>query len=127
MVQFLLEGPTESEEGYFSETKKQDAFVSDDIRFTTKDGKLYAIVMDLPKNRKSTIRSLVKGSKHCNWDVMDVKMLGSQEKITWSQDDKGLNISFPNKLPSEYAYVFEINFGKNAKDATQNYITMKEK
>ncbi len=119
------EGPTESEEGYFSETKKQDAFLSEDIRFTTKDGKLYAIVMDTPKNMKSTIRSVGKASKYCNWDVMNVKMLGSNEKIKWTQDSKGLHVNFPKNIAGKYAHVFEIDFGKNSKDATKNHISMK--
>ncbi|MEM6963644.1 MAG: alpha-L-fucosidase [Bacteroidota bacterium] len=119
------EGPTESEEGYFSETKKQDAFVPEDIRFTTNNGKLYAIVMALPEDGKTTVKSLVKGSKHCDWDVENVKMLGSQEKIAWTQNASGLNITFPKKLPCDFAYVFEIDFGKDANIATANYITMR--
>lgn len=117
------EGPTVSEEGYFSETKKQDAFMPEDIRFTTKDNKLYAIVMDMPTNGKSTIKSLINGSKHCSHDVKAVRMLGTSQVIKWSQDDNGLNIEFPKELPSKYAYVFEIDFGENGAEATKNNIS----
>ena len=120
------EGPTESQEGYFSETKKQDAFVPEDIRFTTKNGKLYAIVMDLPEDRSSTIKSLAFGSEYCNWDVVNVRMLGSEEKIEWKQSTKELTLNFPKELPCKFAYTFEIDFGKFSEDATRNYISMKK-
>ena len=119
------EGPTESEDGYFSEQKKQDAFVADDYRFTTKNGKLYAIAMAWPEDGKGNIISLGKGSKYCEWDVQSVKMLGSDEKIEWTQTDKGLSVSFPKTKPGEFAYVFEVDFGKNGKEATKNFLTMK--
>ncbi|MEM9917241.1 MAG: alpha-L-fucosidase [Bacteroidota bacterium] len=120
------EGPTESEEGYFSEKKKQDSFLAEDIRFTTKDGKLYAITMDWPASGQTLISSLAKQSKHCRWDVVDVKMLGSDQKLKWSQNEKGLSISLPKEKPCDFAYTFEIDFGKNAQEATKNYIVMKE-
>lgn len=119
------EGPTESEDGYMSEKKKQDDFQPEDFRFTTKDGKLYAIAMDWSPDGKGIIKSLAKGSKHCEWDVKNVRMLGSAEKLTWSQDDKGLSVSFPKERPCDFAYVFEIDFGKNGVEATKNYLTMK--
>ncbi len=119
------EGPTESEGGYFSEKKKQDSFVAEDYRFTTKNGKLYAIAMDWPEDGKSNISVLSKKSEYCKWDIKNVQMLGSKEKIEWKQDDTGLHITFPKDKPSDFAHVFELDFGKDGKEATKNYISLK--
>lgn len=57
------EGPQEIVEGHLSEHKNSDA-VAEDIRFTTRDGKLYAIAMDWPTNGKFLIKSLAKGNQY---------------------------------------------------------------
>jgi len=119
------EGPTESEGGYFSEKKKQDSFVAEDYRFTTKDGKLYAIAMAWPESGTSIISSLSKKSEYCEWDIKNVRMLGNKGKLDWTQNEAGLNITFPKEKPCEFAYVFEVDFGKDGELATQNYISLK--
>ncbi len=119
------EGPTESEDGYMSEKKKQDAFVAEDIRFTTKDNKLYAIALDWPESNKTLIKSLVKGSEFCSWDIQNVRMLGVEGDLEWAQGNEGLEITLPDTKPCKFAYTFEIDFGKDSELATKNYLTMK--
>lgn len=119
------EGPTESEEGYMSEKAKQDKFVAEDIRFTTKNGKLYAIALDWPSNGQLEIKSLGKKDEHCQWDAKSVRMLGNDEELQWSQSDKSLMIELPTEKPNDYAYAFEIDFGEFGEEATKNYISMK--
>ncbi len=118
------EGPTVTEEGYMSEKKKQDAFLAEDIRFTTNNQKLYAIAMDWPENGEINIKSLMKGSEYCKWDVKSVKMLGSDDKLKWDHSAKGLNVKFPSAKPCKYAFVLEIDFGNDAAEATKNNIAM---
>ncbi len=97
------EGPTEVGKGHHSEGKNKE-FTGQDIRFTQKDGKLFAIMMAWPKNNNVNIIS-VKKSKTA---VTGVKMLGSNSKIKWSQDDTGLKVEMPVEKPCNHAFVLEI-------------------
>jgi len=97
------EGPTEVGKGHHSEGKNKE-FTGQDIRFTQKDGKLYAIMMAWPKDNKVTIKS-IKQSEH---KVSKAKMLGSDSELKWSQDDNGLSVEMPAKKPCDFAYVLEI-------------------
>lgn len=95
------EGPTEVIVGGFTDTKRK-AFTSRDIRFTTKKNVLYAIYLGWPDEGEVTIHSL-------NIDtVSQINMLGSAEKLSWSQDKNGLKIKVPTKKPCQHAYTFKI-------------------
>jgi len=98
------EGPTEVAKGHHSEGKNKD-FTGQDIRFTQKDGKVYAIMMAWPDNNKVVINSLNSSSEK----VTNVKMLGSNETLEWSQDDSGLHVKMPAKKPCDYAYALEVS------------------
>ncbi|AUP80494.1 alpha-L-fucosidase [Flavivirga eckloniae] len=97
------EGPTEVGTGHHSEGGNKE-FTGQDIRFTQKDGKLYAIMMAWPKNNKVSIKSVKKAEDA----VSKVKMLGSDADIKWSQDDTGLHVEMPQQKPGKHAFVLEI-------------------
>jgi len=40
--------------------------------------------------------------------VKSVSMVGTDQKIAWTQTDKGLKISFPKQKPNSFAYPFKI-------------------
>ena len=44
--------------------------------------------------------------------ILDVKMLGSDERIAWQQTDEGLVLTFPSVKPCEMAFSFKISFDK---------------
>ncbi|WP_298537498.1 alpha-L-fucosidase [uncultured Algibacter sp.] len=96
------EGPTEVKKGHHSEGQNKN-FTGQDIRFTQKNGKLYAIMMEWPENGQVLIKSLGGENK-----VTDVKMLGTSEKLKWSQNKDGLQVGIPLKKPCDYAYVLEV-------------------
>ena len=98
------EGPTEVGTGHHSEGGNK-AFTGQDIRFTQKDGKVYAIMMEWPENNTVLIKSIIESQDK----VSEVKMLGSSENIKWSQDEKGLQVDMPSKKPCDFAYVLEIS------------------
>lgn len=101
----FAEGPAEIETSYRDE-KQDKPFTANDIRFTTKDNVLYAICMDWPGKKlsiKSLGRKAMPGIK-----ISEVTMLGSDEKLKWSQKEQALTISPPNKKPCEHAFVFRI-------------------
>ena len=93
--------------GRFNENYK---FNSKDIRFTTKDGFLYAFCLGTP-TEDILIKSLGKTSKPGS-PVASVKMLGSDVKIRWTQGADGLVIKKPAKLPAWQVLGFKIEFKK---------------
>jgi alpha-L-fucosidase len=102
------EGPTEVKKGHHSEGDNQ-GLSSKDIRFTSKGNKLYAIVLDWPKDGNVNITTLAKNSEYAkNIKISNISVLGSSEKIVWSQTDEGLVVKMPKEKPCDYAYTIEI-------------------
>ena len=102
------EGPTESASGEF---KTQRPFTSKDIRFTTKGDTLYAITLLLPQPGETiTIKSLSFMAN--NGTISNVALIGSMQKVNWSQKKDALIIKPVANYPSEYAAVFRITFKK---------------
>lgn len=103
------EGDTEATKGAFSDNAAI-AYTAQDMRFTTKDNDLYAIILNWSDNG-TLIKSLNKESI-ADAKIVRINLLGSDEKIDWKQTDEGLKISFPQNKPCEYAYSFKISFNK---------------
>lgn len=101
------EGPTESASGSFADQKVP--FTAKDIRFTKKGDALYAITLGVPSER-TIIRSL--GLKSANGTVSTIGLMGSTEKINWSQKQDALQIEPSGNYPSENAVVYIIRFKK---------------
>lgn len=79
---------------------------SDDVRFTQKDGALYAIVGGW-RTEPITIRSLGKKDMP-KLTVKVVSMIGVDKPLKWKQTEDGLTVTFPKKKPCEYAYALKI-------------------
>jgi alpha-L-fucosidase len=94
--------------GRFNENYK---FNSRDIRFTTKDGYLYAYCLGTP-SEDIIVKSLGKNSGFAAEKIASVQMLGSSEKIKWSVTENGLVIKKPSKLPAWQVIGFKIAFIK---------------
>jgi len=80
-------------------------FTGKDIRFTVgKDGALYAWLMAWPENNRALITSLAgyKGK------IIDVKLLGSAEKVKWQMTDDGLEAVFPARKSQDFAIGLKI-------------------
>ena len=101
------EGPTESASGSFADQKKP--YTAQDIRFTTKAEILYAIAMGNPA-ANSLIKSL--GTKAANGNIASVELLGSEEKVSWTQQADALLIKPSKSYPSTNAVVYKILFKK---------------
>lgn len=100
------EGPTESANGEFN---TQKPFTAQDIRFTTKGNVLYAITLELPASKEAiTISALSSASN--NGIITKVELVGSIEKIRWSQKNDALIIQAPLHYPSQNAAAFRISF-----------------
>ena len=99
------EGPTENIGGSFIDEKVK-SFTAQDIRFTSKKNKVYAILLAVPaKGETITIKSL---SASAGCIVLNVRLLGSPAKISWAQKEEGLVIQPLKDYPSNEAISFEI-------------------
>jgi alpha-L-fucosidase len=101
------EGPTKSASGYMNYQK--DPFIAKDIRFTTKEEVLYAISLGTTTETIS-IGNLSLDSK--NGIISSIELLGSSEKVNWTQKADGLMISPMKSYPSTYAVTYKIRFKK---------------
>lgn len=77
-------------------------YTQEDIRFTTKNGAIYAIVMSQPT--KELLIKSVAGEV-----VSDVELLGNKKKLDWKQTSEGLVVQpLYHDKRSELAIVFKI-------------------
>ncbi len=101
------EGPTESASGSFADQEKP--FTPQDIRFTTRADTLYAIAMGRPVGN-TLIKAL--GLKAGNGAIASIELVGSNEKVTWMQQDPALVIKPSRAYPVDNAVVYRIHFKK---------------
>jgi alpha-L-fucosidase len=79
-----------------------------DIRFTTKGGALYAVVMGRPEGGKVVIKALAANSAHYPGGIGRVQALGSSAKLEFSRDDAGLAVTIPDSAANDYATALKI-------------------
>ena len=92
--------------GNFNEGKGKP-FTGEDVRFTAKDGVLYMIALGVPK-KDLQIKSLGTAAKLLDKPIGNITLLGSDEKVQWSQTADALTIKAPEKSPNDIAIVFKI-------------------
>jgi alpha-L-fucosidase len=102
------EGPTKMRPGTGHE-KTMEHYTAQDIRFTTKDGNIFAISLGWPENGRIAVRSLGDAS---GFRVGSVALLGSNAEIQWKQGSKGLELTVPKQPSGMYAYTFRIGPAK---------------
>ena len=102
------EGPLQVKDGRQGENKKD--FSQQDIRFTTKDGTLFAFVL-VPPTEDILIKTLATGGV-LESDIANVSMMGSDEKINFERADDGLTIKLPKTLPEALVIGFKIELKK---------------
>ena len=100
------EGPSDAGAGSFKE--KAD-YTAQDIRFTTKGDRLFAITLGEPSG-STTIVALAKHNPYENRPVRRVRLLGHGGTVAFKQSDRALLIDVPATLPTRHASVFEITF-----------------
>ena len=101
------EGPTKAAAGAFHDTDKAK-YTSEDFRFTTKGGTLYAIGLGWPSNGEAVIRSLAHsvGSER----VQSVGRVGSDAKLQFDLGDDGLHVKLTGQPAPKFAYVVRVTF-----------------
>ena len=102
------EGPTKVAAGNHSEHNNVEN-VAEDIRFTTKGERLYAISLAWPESGTFMIKSLAKGNEFESREIDTVEFI-SGGKVEWEQTKHGLYIKTLDGKPCEAAYAFRIRF-----------------
>lgn len=103
------EGPTEEAAGSFTDAKRPE-FTGRDIRFTTKEGKVYAIALAWPEDGKVVIESLGSTAGKAS----KVRLLGSEEAVSWRQSENKLEVALPSKPPTPFAHAIEVKLEEPA-------------
>ncbi|WP_282035796.1 alpha-L-fucosidase [Saccharicrinis aurantiacus] len=104
------EGPTRLPAGGHKIERKKIVYQDTDIRFTKKsDTEMYAIIMDSPK-KDIVIKTFSTDLGVVNNPIQNVSLLGSDEKLEWERNSKGLVIKAPKNLPTQHAHSFKITF-----------------
>jgi alpha-L-fucosidase len=90
----------------FNENSRQD-FTSEEVRFTTKGGTLYAFFMGWPE-KEAVIAPLATTSPNVVGKVEDVALLGHSGKLEWAHDERGLVVQLPPEKPCDHGYALKI-------------------
>lgn len=88
------EGPLEVKDGRQGENRRP--FSQADIRFTTKDGDVYAFVLGKP-TKDIVIKTLAAGGP-LESEIEGVSMMGSEQEIQWIRSGKALTITLPKTM-----------------------------
>ncbi len=100
------EGPLEVVEGHLSERQNPES-TSEDIRFTTNDGILYAITLDWPEEDLA-IRSLGSAKGFLEGEIVSIEMLGSKGSLNWELREDALLVEMPDEKPCDHAFALKI-------------------
>jgi alpha-L-fucosidase len=103
------EGAALSAQG-FNEGKGK-AFTAEDVRFTAQGGTLYAIVLGAPE-KDLVFKSLGTAAKLLDQTIGNITLLGSAEKVQWTQSSAALTLKTPAKIPNPSAIVYKIELVK---------------
>jgi alpha-L-fucosidase len=86
-------------------------FTAEDVRFTTKADTLYVIALGAPQ-KDLQIKSLGTAAKLLDQPIGGITLLGSAEKVQWSQTNGALIIEPPQNPPSDVAVAFKITLNR---------------
>lgn len=105
------EGPTQIKAGAFHDTETQP-YTGEDFRFTAKEKTVYAIGMACSKDGKAILHSLGWAHEGASLPIASIELLGSNEKITWTQAADALRVTLPSGAACQYAYTLKLTPAK---------------
>ncbi len=101
------EGPTQVKAGAFHDTDTKP-YTPQDFRFTAKESTVYAIGMACPADGKAVIHSLGWAHEGNSIPIASVELLGSTDKVTWTQGAEALEVTLPASAVCKYAYALKL-------------------
>ncbi len=105
------EGPTKEPTGHFENNAAfhKLKYTAEDIRYTTKDYDIYAIVQGTPdKGKDLLLKAFAKKHILDPVRIEDVSILGESSPITWEVTEEGLKISVPENIKDRMATVIKV-------------------
>jgi len=96
------EGPTKVVAGTMQDSKTAP-YTAQDFRFTSKDGRLYAIELGWPVDGKAVIHAVGADMK-----VRRVRLLATGAEIPFQQQADGLHLHLPTSPKGLHAYAYRI-------------------
>jgi alpha-L-fucosidase len=99
------EGPAQMTAGAFKEGSDKP-YTSEDIRFTTKPGALYAIAMKRPSDNRLLIKSLPSTDPSVR--IGGVSVLGSSSNVNWQATPGGVAMELPSDVNNELPIAVKI-------------------
>lgn len=88
------EGPTRNVGGAGFSENTDKPFTGQDVRYTTRDNVLYAIILGRP-NHTLTLSS-VSPKKLRTGRIREIQVLGSGEKVAWGPEGNGIRLTIPD-------------------------------
>jgi alpha-L-fucosidase len=101
------EGPTQVMAGAFHDTDTKP-YTPEDFRFTARGNTVYAIGLACPTDHKATIHSLGWAHEGASLPIATVELLGSSEKVAWTQAADALSVTLPEGAACKYAYALKL-------------------
>lgn len=102
------EGPTKVKPGAFHDTETE-TYTAEDFRFTSKGSDVFAIELAWPSSGETVIHSFGSSALPAGRRIETVHLLGSEAKLTFTQQADGLHITLPAKPSEQPAYAFQIS------------------
>lgn len=103
------EGPVREPEGHFDNRFEflKIKYSYEDVRYTQKDDRIFAIVLGKPEPGQEFHFSAF--SNATDLEIKEIRLLGSEEKVSWKMEPNGLHLSTGFAFPNSLANVFEIS------------------
>jgi len=105
------EGPIKVIGGAFHDTDTKP-YTPEDFRFTTKGDAVYAIGMACPPDSKGIIHALGSAHEGAALPIAQIELLGSSEKVTFTQTADALEVALPPGATCKYAYALKLMSGQ---------------
>ena len=106
------EGPTAQPAGDFENHKEfmKLKYSAADVRYTSNGNNIYAMILGVPEEGTvMTLKGLAKNRKGKALGIKHVSLLGSNQRIMWSQTAGGLQVTIPS-ISGENAIAFKIEY-----------------
>jgi alpha-L-fucosidase len=87
--------------------RNRNSLGASDVRFTTRNGALYAFVMGWPE-KEAVIPTLALGGKLAVGKIRSVELLGHKGQVKFTQDETALKVGMPAVKPSDHAIALKI-------------------
>jgi alpha-L-fucosidase len=94
------------ETGNFNEDIQKDLTAAD-VRFTIKNGTLYAFVMGWP-DKAAIVNALGLSSPQDPGKILNVELLGYKGDVKWKQDETQLRVEMPAEKISDVGIVLKV-------------------